>query len=647
MSGVVMVVGDGQLARLVSDRLSVSFSVVRQPDWTAGVANETRLALVLHDAWHPSVHRETEKLMLSSGIPWLRGFVSFGEGVIGPLVRPGVQGCSRCADRRKLMAGRDRKEMWELARRLGEYGGMPRDTWASRSGLIQMAEVLAAETQRGLAGGRAHTEGHVYLLHLKTLRSSRHFVLPDPSCDVCGHLPEDSAEAARISLQPNPKPHIDSYRCRSLGDLKQVLKADYLDYRTGFINGKMRDLVSPFADVGVNLPLFRGDESTAGRTHSYEDSEMAAILEGLERYCGMMPRGKRTVVRDSYRALRDQALDPATVGLHTKEQYDLPGFPFQPFHPDRPLDWVWGYSFLQERPLLVPELLAYYSLGAGDGFVFETSNGCALGGSLEEAIFYGILEVVERDSFLLTWYARLGLPRLDPDSARDEELSLMIERIRAAGYEIHLFNATLESGIPSVWTIAKKANNQAGVNLICAAGAHPDPIRAVKSSLYEAAAMLLPLSDKFEANRDRYLEMLHNPSLVQKMDDHSMLYALTEAEERLHFLLGGTRPLQTFAQAFGERDRNADLTDDLKKLLQTFRQLNLDVIVVDQTTPEISRNGLHCVRVLIPGMLPMTFGHHFTRVSGLERVLRVPMELGYASRPLTYEQLNPHPHPFP
>jgi ribosomal protein S12 methylthiotransferase accessory factor len=75
--------------------------------------------------------------------------------------------------------------------------------------------------------------------------------------------------------------------------------------------------------------------------------------------------------------------------------------------------------------------------------------------------------------------------------------------------------------------------------------------------------------------------------------------------------------------------------------------LNLDVIVVDQTTPELKRNELYCVKVLIPGMLPMTFGHHLTRVTGLERVLKVPVLLGYAKQPLLLEQLNPHPHPFP
>jgi ribosomal protein S12 methylthiotransferase accessory factor len=204
----------------------------------------------------------------------------------------------------------------------------------------------------------------------------------------------------------------------------------------------------------------------------------------------------------------------------------------------------------------------------------------------------------------------------------------------------------MENGSPSVWTLAKNTRKE-GLNVICAGGAHPDPIRAVKSSIYEAAAMVLTLNDKFQANRDTYLQMLHDPAKVRKMDDHSMLYALPEAEERLHFLLNDERPLRTFAEEFKQPARHADLTEDVKEMLQRFQQLKQDVIVVDQTTPEILRNGLHCVKVLIPGMLPMTFGHHLTRLSGLDRVLRVPMELGYTAEPLTYEKLNPHPHPFP
>jgi len=122
---------------------------------------------------------------------------------------------------------------------------------------------------------------------------------------------------------------------------------------------------------------------------------------------------------------------------------------------------------------------------------------------------------------------------------------------------------------------------------------------------------------------------------------------LPQAEERLRFLLDENRPLQTFAGEFGSKARHADLTADLTDLIEAFRRINLDVIVVDQTTPEIARNGLYCVKVLIPGLLPMTFGYHLTRLTGLERVLRVPAELGYRKRMLTPRQLNPHPHPFP
>lgn len=105
---------------------------------------------------------------------------------------------------------------------------------------------------------------------------------------------------------------------------------------------------------------------------------------------------------------------------------------------------------------------------------------------------------------------------------------------------------------------------------------------------------------------------LHDPFLVRQMEDHSMLYGLKEAEERLNFLLANDRPVQSFKEAFKPKEKHADLTDELNMLIKTFSNLNLEVIVVNQSTPETLRNGLHCVKVLIPGMLPMTFGHHLS-----------------------------------
>ena len=253
--------------------------------------------------------------------------------------------------------------MKEIEKKLAENGGMAQDLWASRAGLLQMAYMLTAEVQRVFDGKKAHLEEKIFIINLKSMKSSSHSFLPNPLCPICGNLVNDSSTSARISLKPSPKIDSDSYRCRSIDDLKRVLASDYLDQRTGFLNGKVYDLAPPFADVIVNLPLMQGDEGTAGRTHSYELSEITAILEGLERYCGLAPRGKKTVIHDSYRNVKDYALNPESVGIHSMEQYAKPGFPFTPFNPNRPIDWVWGYSFMKEQPILVPEILSYYSLG--------------------------------------------------------------------------------------------------------------------------------------------------------------------------------------------------------------------------------------------------------------------------------------------
>lgn len=101
----------------------------------------------------------------------------------------------------------------------------------------------------------------------------------------------------------------------------------------------------------------------------------------MERYCGIEPRGKRTVVFDSYARLQDVAIDPARVGFHAEEQYEQADFSFKRFDPDSSMEWVWGYSFLERRPVLIPKHLAYYSMSDGGGFVYETSNGCAVGES--------------------------------------------------------------------------------------------------------------------------------------------------------------------------------------------------------------------------------------------------------------------------
>jgi ribosomal protein S12 methylthiotransferase accessory factor len=204
----------------------------------------------------------------------------------------------------------------------------------------------------------------------------------------------------------------------------------------------------------------------------------------------------------------------------------------------------------------------------------------------------------------------------------------------------------MENRIPSIWALAK-GGSEHRVNLICAAGAHLDPIRAAKSALFELAGMIPIAEQRWRERSEEAKSMFEDSFLVEQMEDHSLLYSLPQAEERLQFLLDDRRSAHTFDEAFPSMSTHKDLTDDLKQVVQVFRSLQMDIIVVDQSSSETLCNGLRCVKVLIPGMLPMTFGHHLRRVTGLDRILEVPMKLGYVDRKLTLEELNPYPHPFP
>ena len=261
--------------------------------------------------------------------------------------------------------------------------------------------------------------------------------------------------------------------------------------------------VSVNAQIGINYGgKWQAQALGTGRMPNYRTSRVVAIAEALERYGGHLHKGKRVAVRASFRQLGDVALDPTTFGLHTPEQYALPESKLVPYHPDLEFNWVWGYSFQRQRPVLVPERYAYYGIpfteGAVDNppFVYEISNGCALGSCLEEAVLHGTLEVIERDAFLMTWYARLSLPRIDLTSVPDPAVRLMIEHIEyTSGYTVYAYNATLDHSVPCAWVmLVDEQGHNHRPKVICGAAAHPRASQALARALLELGTTLSWLS---------------------------------------------------------------------------------------------------------------------------------------------------------
>jgi ribosomal protein S12 methylthiotransferase accessory factor len=88
---------------------------------------------------------------------------------------------------------------------------------------------------------------------------------------------------------------------------------------------------------------------------------------------------------------------------------------------------------------------------------------------------------------------------------------------------------------------------------------------------------------------------------------------------------------------------NTDSQETLKKVVELLRQKALDTYAVDLTTDEAIRSGIRVVRVLIPGLQPLSF-HHRARYLGHRRLYEAPRNMGY---PVHREEfLNDWPQPF-
>ncbi|WP_283133921.1 TOMM precursor leader peptide-binding protein [Rhizohabitans arisaemae] len=641
----VGVAGTGRLGRTVAERLARDLDVVHLTPGGAGAA-ELSAAVVVEDG--PGTGAPPAEV--GKAARWLPVRVELGTVVIGPVVVDGVPGCPTCVRLRAVKARPDAQDRLR-ARRMYPERYEADETRITAFGAGVVAELIAAEVRGGETGRVLHVK-------LGSLDVSVHRFLPEPYCPDCGRLPDDGEEAAVVVLRPRPKPDPGVYRVRDLRAETDALTANYVDVETGMIRGVQRTVYSTYPTIAAPMGLSETDDQTEmgfGRELDFHTAQVTAIAEALERYAGTRPGGKRTVVRGSYRELADRALDPKSLGLYPDSRYDVPGFPFTRYHDDLVVPWVWGYSFRRGEPILVPECCAYYRLRSLDPtyrpFVYEISNGCAIGGCLEEAILHGILELAERDAFLLTWYARLPVRPLDLDSARDRRIPLMAERLRRiTGAKAYAFDTTTEHGVPSVWAMAiRPGDDESLPKAVCAAASGFDPERAVANALLEIAPLVEWRAEGYADELPRVRRMLTNPDEVRSMHDHSLVNGHPAAFSRFSFLFDGDRtpmPIEeSFAGAF--RPRNDDLSVDLTATVARYLDRGQDVVVVDQTTPEQALGGFACVKVLIPGLLPMTFGHRARRIDGIPRLLETPHLLGYTEAPLRPEDVNTDPHPFP
>ena len=557
----------------------------------------------------------------------------YGDEVqVGPLWTAGSgAGCAGCAEWRARLVGSH-----PLAGDLDEPSEVPGIVSPTQPEWLDVAVAeLAARPLRPAeliaVGGRG---------------TGRHRIARAPACPVCAAPPPDP-------VLPPPPARFE--RAPALGDDplrspatvlpldREVMRRRLVDARFGPVIQVMRDTKAPFAMSNAVLP---GAPSFGyGRALTFGGAEPVAILEAYERLGGQP--GPGLILKGvPYQEVAGRAVDPAGLGGYTAEQYAHPASRVTPWAPDTPMDWAWGHDLESGERLLVPAEVAFFRYRGKeqDGtprarrHFEDCSSGCALGGSLTEATLHALLELHERDSFLLAWHRAAPLPRIDPASLADPLNRRLLDIIAAQGFEAHLLVATADIDLPSVWALA--VNSSGGYPAsYSAAGSGVDPEKAVRGALWELAQLVCepPWWDRAKAER-----MRADPWLVGDIDDHIALYTLPQTLPRVTAALGG--PLAGLREAFpGWPDcfverAGGDVRGALDEVAARFRRAGLgQVVVVDQSTRDHLDLGLRVVKAVVPGIVPMCFGQAQQRLLGLDRLARVapPGDVPY------------DPHPFP
>ena len=130
----------------------------------------------------------------------------------------------------------------------------------------------------------------------------------------------------------------------------------------------------------------------------------------------------------------------------------------EPPAPGLPIAWVRAWSLTEDRWRWLPRDYCYANTPEPRCGRFNP-NGHAAGGSLEEAVLQGFLELVERDAVAIWWYNRLCRPRLAPETIRDPHLHTLAEGLAAQGWSTWLLDLTTDLGIPCFAASARASSD--------------------------------------------------------------------------------------------------------------------------------------------------------------------------------------------
>lgn len=405
--------------------------------------------------------------------------------------------------------------------------------------------------------------------------------------------------------------------------------------------------------TGVRLAGFSAseDKSSAvdaptwsGGAHlEWKEARMRALGEAAERYAAtFIPINE--LVYASAADLGNDALNPDEAVQFTDGQLASAGFPYKPFEATTRLKWVKGLRLPDMKPTYIPAQFVFLSRAVGtlpptEEAIWEpTSNGLACGPSLPDAALRALLEALERDALLITWYHSLSMPRLSWENSREFEA---VDESYFAPTKLEYTSVDLSQihDVPTVLTIVR-APMWGEAMLTCGAAAGESLFHAWYKATLEAFYVRV-------WGRRRSRSAASNPAVkadgegVKTFDDHIAYFADPRRASVADFL-DGSRAIRHVSD--GTPLVAEDSSALLRDLTSRLAAGGITTYLVDVTSPDLREIGLSVARIVAPRLCSLN-ADHAARALGNPRLPHAAATLGLGPC-LSPLELNPYPHPM-
>ncbi|MBU4547229.1 MAG: YcaO-like family protein, partial [Euryarchaeota archaeon] len=168
----------------------------------------------------------------------------------------------------------------------------------------------------------------------------------------------------------------------------------------------------------------------AGKGATTQQAKASAMMESFERYSAeKQATDKKRIVKGSYEDISN-SLNPESLILPHKISLN------------ENLEWIESQDIFSEDKIMIPANSVFHPYECNNALnLFKSNtNGLASGNVLEEAVFHGITEVIERDAWSIFEVRKESTTEVDCNGVDNPLIINLMGKFKKAGIEIKLMD---------------------------------------------------------------------------------------------------------------------------------------------------------------------------------------------------------------